>query len=118
MKTNTIIQLLESIDKDLLVVKILTNRKTNCSALIKICSDYQFNLYIDLEFLAFGETSKPDFAIRSKKVKLISILDPDKAEVETNQSAKNLIEHFFETFIVPDIKFSPERKANKIATTA
>ncbi len=119
MKTNAIISLLESIDKNELIVTFSTKNKTSAESTVVIGKnlDFHFKLKIALDFFAFGNSKKPD-AITSKTVKFEGLENKSGDKINVDEYQKLLIENFFKSYIIADIKIVKSIKANKIKTTA
>ena len=119
MKTNAIISLLESIDKNELLVTFSTKNKTSAESTVVIGKnlDFHFKLKIALDFFAFGNSKKPD-AITSKTVKFEGLENKSGEKIIVNDYQILLIENFFKNFIIADIKIVKSTKATKIKITA
>ena len=120
MKTNAIITLLESIDKNELLVTFSTKNKTSAESTVVIGKnlDFHFKLKLVLDFFAFGNSKKPDFAIPSKTVQFEGLENKSGEIIKVDEYQKLLIEYFFKNFIIAYIKIVKSIKATKIKTTA
>lgn len=120
MKTNEILHQLESIDKNDLIVKILTENKnsSNTQHVFQTNTGCQFFTEVDLQFVAFGTAPKQEFAIKSKNIELIFFKNRDRELEEITKDQKLIIEDFFKNYLIPDLHFTNPVTANKVKTTA
>lgn len=113
MKTNELIEHLDAIDKNNLIVRILTESKSFSKTQHPFTSatGCQFFIEVDLQFADFGNNPEKDFsidaqnefAIQSKKVELIFIKVPEGRPTELTNSQKLIVEDFFKNFFIPDL---------------
>lgn len=114
MKTSNIIAHLESINKKELIVRILTESKSEYKSdhRIKSISGTVFFIEVDLQFVDFGTN---EFAIKSKAIKLIFFKNEEHQTQELKEKQKLIVEDFFRNYFIPDLYYvKPENKNHRL----